>query len=459
MTNGDPEVIAAARAGDAERVLALLDAGADPDTVDADGLSLLDVVAAEGLAATAARLVRQVTELGRRAPDGWTPLLRAVDAGSYEVVDELFILGAPLEDTTPEGLTAIELARHWHETGAENELRRRTGATGPAELVRVAENSYSSTGLLRLGGARVRTGHAAILTLLEWRQKIRTPFEELLARAEAEPDLDHVVHGAVSLALGSRGDRETWEAAVALRGHPRAAVRHFAAGVLRSTAFFDNCGDGLVAHCVYGPGCFALEATELFLEWAAGERHPEVLEAVLDGLFEAAPPEADRAAFEVLLPHHGHPFAGVRRQVAKGMHLTDPSGAEAAGIRSVLLAYLRDPDAAVRGHACNSLRALGDRSAGVRDALAALLADPDPWVPVCAARTLVLLDDPRGEAAIPRLTEGQDEETRRYGDFADAFVHLERRARERDAGPDADDHGDGNPGPGPDRDPVRADGS
>ncbi|MBT2447107.1 hypothetical protein J7F03_08465 [Streptomyces sp. ISL-43] len=70
-----------------------------------------------------------------------------------------------------------------------------------------------------------------------------------------------------------------------------------------------------------------------------------------------------RAVFEVLLPHHAHPFAGVRRVVAARMAPAHLSEAEAARVWPILPAYVRDSDAVVRAHASSGLGAPRERSA------------------------------------------------------------------------------------------------
>ncbi|MCJ1679681.1 HEAT repeat domain-containing protein [Streptomyces sp. APSN-46.1] len=429
MTQHGAALIAAVRADDKAGIWDLLGAGADPDAPGEDGLSALDIAVGEGLAA-AFEALRQYAKLDRRSSDGFTPLLRAVDAGCYAIADLLTGSSAATGLTGPDGRTALELARHWHETGAENELRRRTGATGPAELSRVPddEDGFWLTGLLRLGGAQVRTGHTAILCSLEVAYGIRTPFEELLARAEAEPDLEHVTHSATVKVLYQRADRDTWEAAAALRTHPRPSARRFGADVLRCMALFDECGGD--EGCVEAPGCPVPPSRELFLGWLTEETDPEVLAEVISGLAETDPPDF----LDLALPHHGHPSAVVRRAVVVTLYGQPDDAAVGDRLRPVLLAYLRDSDASIRGRACETLAERKERSAEVRDAVARLLDDPEEFVRVEAMRTLTLLDDPRGEEALERFPHPYDEDAPYFGRLYDAHRHLgQRRAAARAA--------------------------
>ncbi|MEU2454386.1 ankyrin repeat domain-containing protein [Streptomyces sp. NPDC012765] len=472
MTHGDTDLIRAVRADDAARVRALLEAaadqavraaphagradGSDPpgaealraegfdaDALGADGLSALDIAVVRGSYPVVQALRDHGVRLDRVSPDGRTPLLRAVDAGAYAVTTLLLSSSVPLWPTGPDGRTALELARHWHETGAENELRRRTAATaatGPAELSRVPDDEYSFTGLLRLPGTgvSVRTGHTAILCALEAAHGIRAPFAELLARAEAEADLQGVTRDAAVTVLHARADRATWEEAAALRTRPRPSVRHFGAEVMRCISLFDECdkcgtydergegeGEGEGEEnggCVDGPACVTQATQDLFLRWAAEEPAPEVLAVLLRGLSDC--PALPRAALAgALLPHVRHPSAVVRRSVADAF--IGCAGEE--GVFVELLGYLRDSDAEVRAQSCVALAHRGDRSRAVRDALMPLLSDPSVEIRIQAVRALVLLHDPRGEEALDRLGSGYPEDGPGYWSLYDAYRHLRLR--------------------------------
>ncbi|WP_314249334.1 HEAT repeat domain-containing protein [Streptomyces kutzneri] len=461
MTPGGTDLVnlvTAVRADDAVRVRALLRAaeqaapeGLDADTpgadapaakapggdaldVDApgaDGLSALDIAAARGSYPVVDALRTHGARLDRVGPDGRTPLLRAVDAGAYAVTELLVSSSVPLWPTGPAGRTALELARHWHETGAENELRHRTGATGPAEFSRVPDGEHSFTGLLRLPdtGAQVRTGHTAILCLLEAAHGIRPPFAELLARAETEAGLQGVTRDAAVQVLYRRADRETWQEAAALRAHPRPSVRHFGAEIVRCIALFDACEEG--GSCGDGHACVAEGTPDLFLAWAACERAPEVLAVLLRGLPDCpALPRAARA--EALLPHARHPSAVVRRAVAGAFG----GCGDEEGVLPAVLEHLRDPDAEVRVQGCRALARQTDRSREVRNALRPLLADPSVEIQIEAVRALVLLDDPRGEEALDWLGYGYPEDAPGYWSLYDAHRHLrQKRAAGARVGP------------------------
>lgn len=126
-----------------------------------------------------------------------------------------------------------------NEMGAGAELRRRTGAEEALVHTRVQDDEYYRVGELTLGGRSVRDGHAAILTDLEELLGIRASFEELMARA-LHHDQDHTAWGRATILLAHRRDRETWEAAAALRARSGPSHRLFGAEVLRLTHLFDD---------------------------------------------------------------------------------------------------------------------------------------------------------------------------------------------------------------------------
>lgn len=81
----DDRLRPAVRAGDAEAVRDLLDKGADPNALDADGLPVLRVAVAAYDDPVAGVLVEGGSDPDLSLPDGTTPLWRAVDGGSAAV--------------------------------------------------------------------------------------------------------------------------------------------------------------------------------------------------------------------------------------------------------------------------------------------------------------------------------------------------------------------------------------
>ncbi|MET9951900.1 HEAT repeat domain-containing protein [Streptomyces sp. NPDC006339] len=390
-------LITAVRAGDTDAVAHLLLAGADPDGRDAHGTPALRL-AIEGRAAPVARLlVEHGADRAQHGPDGIRLLRTAVDAGSPALVEALLSderRWTPGEDELRE---AHDLARRWYETGAETELRRRTGARGPVTRTRVQDGEFHVVDELALDGATVRDGHAAILTDLDTRLGTALSFEELKRRALSRPDQEHATWSASTMLLAHRRDPDTWRTAEALRAHPDPAHRLFGAEVLRLTHLFDDRDDDP----------FAAPALRLFTDWSAAEKDPAVLAEVLVGLSEQPAPHVDAA----LLPHAGHEDPRVRHAVAGGLDSHAPAFAPA--VRDALLALMADPDADVRYRACHTVASGKDRAPVLADAMAALLDDPERRVRVAAVHGLARHDDARcveGDRRLPPAPPGTPHE-------------------------------------------------
>jgi hypothetical protein len=345
------KLVAAVRRGDVEAVWDLLD-GEDPNACDpADGVPLLCVAVAAYDEPVAEALIKAGADPLRpldgvpggdpRLPGGDTALTRAVDGGcswmSTRLLPELVRLDADAR------ADLLARARYWAGADIEAELRRRTGVAGPVERGRVRVDSWNSAFEgYSLGGHAVWDGHLGVLTNLEERFRIRTPFDELLARALTRPDRDHGVWSDVVVHLATRADAGTWAAAEALRDHPDRLHRLFAADVLRCLVIGFGGMSKPPSAVVDKP------ATEVFLPWAREERDPEVLALVLSGLSEDGGEDADRAAESeaVGLSYVGHPDPRVRGEVPDllGYERTRVPPEKLAAV----YALARDPDPTVR---------------------------------------------------------------------------------------------------------------
>jgi HEAT repeat protein len=398
----DERLVAAVRAGDAGAVRDLLSSGASPDATGKDGLPVL----CAAVAAYEGEVVRALVENGadpdRLLPDGTTPLWRAIDGGSPAVFTSA--LGRDLR-LLPEAerQRLLALARDWAETGTEAELRRRTGASGPAESVRVEDGEFGNgtVELVSLGGRSVRAGHGAIVTLLESYLGVLTPREELMARAFARTDPDHVERWAAAFALSDRRDRETWSSVVADRHHPDRDRRGF---VLRVLRYAD------VVRFVY-PCPYEREETDLLAAWVAEETDPELLRDLLDLFLGRGHPEQEAIA----LRYADHPDAPVRAEVPYALGTEGAPLTPAA--RTALLALARDPDPGVRSAAGSVLGQWHDLSPEVGRALLDLTRDPDPWVRRRGAEALALSEDrsPEASAALWALRGEEDQQLRLEG--------------------------------------------
>ncbi|WP_394817725.1 HEAT repeat domain-containing protein [Streptomyces doebereineriae] len=414
----DRRLRSAVRAGNAEAVRDLLDPGADPDAVDADGLPVLCGAVTAYDAPVAEALVEGGADTDRVLPDGTTPLWRAIDGGSPAVFSA--VLGKEprlrLSQATRERMLA--LARHWYETGAVEELRRRTGVPGPAETVRVQDDEYDWVDQVSLGDLIVRDGHGAILTSLEWAFRILTPVDELIARAVGRYDENHVNWSTVCWILTQRRSLETWSAVVAHRHDPDPAHRRFVVDYLRMWGFLDTSP------------YFETKESELLAAWSAEETDGEILAKVLDAFTDRDHPGQEAIG----LRYCDHPDPRVRREVTYALSADYAPRTPAA--RAALRTLMRDPDAEVRLRACTAsmrdddllsetTRALllliedpdavprgapvaalagsRDRTPAVADALAGLLDDDNQLVRLEAAYGLALRDDPRTAKAIERV--------------------------------------------------------
>jgi hypothetical protein len=236
---GDGRLIAAVRSGDVKAVAALLEAGADPDTVDGYGTPVL-CLAVDAFDLPVIEILLPSAQLDRVAADGRTALLRAIDLGGYNITERLITQGAKLYLMDTVGRDALALARHWHETGAVAELHRRSGRSDPVGRRTVQDEDMMSCEELSLGSLTVRTGHTAILTALEPRYGITASFDELLSRALAEPDIDHPVWWETTYVLQQRHDPAIWKVAAALHNRQDPLERYFGAEVLRLINLFDE---------------------------------------------------------------------------------------------------------------------------------------------------------------------------------------------------------------------------
>jgi hypothetical protein len=381
---GDP-LVAAVRSGDAKAVQMLVDKGADPNTVDEHGTPVLclAVDAFDLPVLTELLSADRPVQLNRGTPDGRTPLLRAIDRGACEITSVLMSSGAHLYLRDSDGRDALELARHWHVTGAESELRRRSGATGPV-IRRAARDGWGiECEELSLGGLTVRNGHAAILTELEPKYGIKPSFGELLARALTEPDVDQPVWPATTFTAHERDDPALRAEAAALRDRPDPLERHFGAQVLRLALLYDESDDD----------SFERPIVDLFLSWAAEEEDPRVMRPLAAGLADALDPRAGQALYTLIR----HPDPEVRRWALSG--LTSPATSGDPEALAAAPACTRDPDAGVREQACRALNG----SPAAADALAACLTDEAEAVRVMAAIALFVRDDPRGDAVLRDL--------------------------------------------------------
>ncbi|MFE9118670.1 ankyrin repeat domain-containing protein [Streptomyces sp. NPDC007172] len=410
---GGAPLIAAVRSGRAKVVKALLAEGADPNTVDEHGTPALclAVDAFDLPVIDELTMSERPVHLDQPGADGRSPLLRAVDLGACEITSVLVCAGADPGFTDPEGRNALELARHWHRTGPEAELRRRSGGASEPMVRKAAVDGWGNVcEELSLGGLTVRNGHTALLTELEPRYGIKPDFEELMGRALAEPDVEQPVWVATTLALQARRATDVWPRAVALRARPNPLERYCGAEVIRLIHLFDE------NFTEDEHSAFDVPLVDLFLPWAATEEDPRVMRALAAGLSQAMDPRARQP----LLALTRHADREVRLWALSGLH--EPV---AQGIPEALAAVVtctRDADALVRAGACRAVARAAPDSPAPSNALAARLHDEVEAVRVTAAIQLFLRDDPRGDGVLRDL-EPVDEDSPYFGDFHAVRYH------------------------------------
>ncbi|CUM42029.1 FIG01124038: hypothetical protein [Streptomyces venezuelae] len=412
---GDLPLCGAACGGHAEVVRALLAGGAEADQEEEFGFTALAWALRLGHAETARVLLEHGADPDRPGPDGFLPLVAAARRGSTACVRALLDHGA----AAPEA--ALREARRWIGADIAAELRRGLvagndgGQTYEAVVRRVREDGGVTVvvELLREDGAPTRgderqTGHAAIATLLEAAIGLRTPHEELAARALrcGDPELDAWTTAVAELA--GRADEETFVTAAGWCAYRDPLRRALGVRVLGALPGF---------------GASALPV----LRRLAAEAVPTAREPLLSTVL-ALGECGDPTAVPELLAAAGHPEAAVRRAVAGALAGIVPAGhTEALG---VLLSLSRDGDSRVRDWATLALAELPDDTPLVREGLAERLGDDDPETAAEAARGLAIRQDPRAVDALAAvLADGDPDGAARETALA-ALEHV-RDARVR----------------------------
>ncbi|MGW6274777.1 HEAT repeat domain-containing protein [Streptomyces sp. NPDC055060] len=418
-------LVRAVTAGDADTARICLEQGAAPDSPGPDGLPLLCIAVARMDPLTAEVLVDGGADQDRVLADGSTPLLRAVDAGSPALVDVVLGNAPRLRLSASFRQRLLDLARHWHETGVADELRRRTGALGSVVVHRIDEGHRGDTlDEISLGGHTVRDGHGAILTHLEWEFGVLAPFADVMARAVPHARVDDSNWFAAAYYLGARRGPLVWSALTALRRHPDPLHRRFLAQVMGHRCF----------HADIGLAPAAVHDVDFLASWARDESDGQVLAAVLDVFSGRNHP--DQEAIGLRYTHHRDPrvrseavFCVSQERTARSeaaisallglVHDPEPevraSVAQvfaprftpdkhlAPAFRDALLVLVRDDSLWVRRHAAQSLACSDDRTGPTLDAFLALLDETDTDLRLEAAWALARRGDPRAAEAYERV--------------------------------------------------------
>ncbi|MCL2734832.1 MAG: HEAT repeat domain-containing protein [Actinomycetia bacterium] len=398
----DGALAAAVTGRDVDAVKDRLAEGADPNTPGPDGLPLLCTAVAGFDHDTVLALTEGGADAGAALPDGTTPLVRAVDLGSPTVV--MSLLGdAPrqrLGDAEQKRL--LDLARHWDATGAEEELRRRTGDAGPATRRTVEDLGFDRVEEVSLGGLTVRAGHSGVLTLLQAAFDVLPPVAELAARAVRYPDETHVNWSEVTHALSRRRSPEVRSALATLRDHPDPLHRLFLADVLWGRVHWEGMHGRPVP-----------EDLDFLASWALEEPDGRVLARILDCCTNGVHPAQESLGLRLM----NHPDPRVRREVPYcWIGDGNPPSQAATG---ALLVMARDPDPEVRAVVAQCFSSRHDLGPAVREALLTLIQDPEPGVRARAAAALASSPDRTAEVteALAGLMREEDQQLRLEGAF------------------------------------------
>lgn len=146
------DALSSARLGDTSQLVDLLNKGVDPDTVDAQGNTLLILAAREGQLATVEALLKHRVKVGARNFVGDSALMLAVLAGHDKVAEVLMKAGAPINQ---EGWTPL----HYAAFEGRLELLEKLLAAG-ADVNAVAPNKSSALMLA------ARNGHVGVVRRL-----------------------------------------------------------------------------------------------------------------------------------------------------------------------------------------------------------------------------------------------------------------------------------------------------
>ena len=130
LKGGTTPLHQATASGDAHTVSAQLDAGADPNTHDANGATPLHIAAKAGQAEVAIMLLAYEAAPQVRDHDGATPLHLAAGRGDVETINALLDAGADPNAHDGEARLALRCAEENNHPEAVDVLRRRMGQAG-----------------------------------------------------------------------------------------------------------------------------------------------------------------------------------------------------------------------------------------------------------------------------------------------------------------------------------------
>lgn len=107
----EPELVTAARKGDAARVRALIGSGADVNAREGKGLTALMAAGGEGHTEVVRILLRAGADVDAPLPSGWTALMQAASEGRAEAATLLLDAGADIDARDRFAGTALDVAQ------------------------------------------------------------------------------------------------------------------------------------------------------------------------------------------------------------------------------------------------------------------------------------------------------------------------------------------------------------
>lgn len=414
----DVQLLRAVQAGDVQSVDELVQTMPADALAGDEGSRLLRAAAFAGHADAVPALLDAGVDPTRAWGEGIDPVSWAADHGASVFLQELLSSDlSPWRKQVPRRMerAALEIARAWLTVDPELELRRRLGALqDDSAVVECKQIPVTDWGLratrirLTLADGRqaeIQTSHRAIVTFLENRLDVPVSHDELLARAlfDADPQSCDWMEAQVVLAQRPNPE-ETFRWAAGLVAHPSVSTRRFATELLHHLSFHERR--------------FKAEALETLRPRLRTEEDPIALDSVIGAFAEYT----GRGDVTGLLPHARHLDPEIRRRVAIELVVAIGEPPQRAyrpdpplipfdtppNVVATLIELASDVDGQTRANALFTLADSGIDTTAVRDLMTAHLTDDYPAARVHAAAGLALREDLYGLEVLRQIGAGAD---------------------------------------------------
>ena len=195
------QLIQAVRGGDRGALLELLQGGANPNVLDADGYAPLHYAVRKlSVRRSSAGAYGLVVELLRYGADptvrdarGLTPLAQAVLRGSEALIAKLLDAGGDPNQATPNGLSLLAVAEMAGNEGAAAAIRAAGGVYGSSPQEQMLAGSTTRIGaFVQDMQARLarRSARAEQPTVQEWEDEVVNSFRKHFEIHEDDPSID-----------------------------------------------------------------------------------------------------------------------------------------------------------------------------------------------------------------------------------------------------------------------------